>query len=677
MLKNMKLRMKILLGYVLVLIITAFVGGIGLYCIGEIDAQLNNITDTTAPAVETSDDLIANMWMASKVSYEVAANEDIGAVKGLMKEFNELDGEFDKLFLELKEIVTDPEFLDDLERAKEEQARFVENGKEMIEAQIMMLSKEVSVKDMMQKFEDVATTLSDRLNETAQENENDLKASSEIEDYDAVEAAMKLNIYVVDAVETAREFLGTEEPENLPGIRKEFEAIVAQTNEYEDQMSRTADSAQERANVAELIKMIKNFEGSTLDEDELFDEFQEMLELEYQVKDLVQQLEVDARDAVAALNIIADAADAISDSADDDAATIVNFAQVLIISTIALGLIMGISIAMVLANLITKPIQMGVIFAEAMAEGDFTRDLDLDQRDEVGVLAAALNAMKDKLAEVVAQVRETTDSVTNGSEEMSSSAQFLSQGATEQASSIEEISSSTEQMGSNISQNATNAGETLNIASQAANDAREGGEAVVQAVGAMKDIAEKISIIEELARQTNLLALNAAIEAARAGEHGKGFAVVAAEVRKLAERSGEAAGEISELSSSSMDVAERAGKMLSKLVPDIEKTAELVQEISSASNEQNAGAEQINNAISQLDTVIQQSAASSEETASTSQELVDQSQRLQSIMAFFKIADTGFGSVSASRPAPKALAAAGAAQAQTVAIRNGGVALDM
>jgi methyl-accepting chemotaxis protein len=211
-------------------------------------------------------------------------------------------------------------------------------------------------------------------------------------------------------------------------------------------------------------------------------------------------------------------------------------------------------------------------------------------------------------------------------------------------------------MAANIRQNADNATQTEKIAMQSSKDADQGGQAVTETVTAMKQIAEKISIIEEIARQTDLLALNAAIEAARAGEHGKGFAVVASEVRKLAERSQLAAGEIGKLSSSSVEVAEKAGAMLTRMVPDIQKTAELVQEISAASNEQNTGADQINKAIQQLDQVIQQNASASEEMASTSEELSSQAERLQHIISFFKL-DTGSSRQSAGFSPGKALVA--------------------
>jgi methyl-accepting chemotaxis protein len=335
-------------------------------------------------------------------------------------------------------------------------------------------------------------------------------------------------------------------------------------------------------------------------------------------------------------------------------------ANVLSLSSAVAALLLGLAAATFLTLSITRPIAKGVNFAKDMSQGDFSKTLDVNQKDEIGVLAAALNNMVVKLRTVVQEVGAATENVAAGSEQLSASAEGLSQGATEQAAAIEEISSSMEQMASNISQNAENAKLTDDLANKAAADARESGSAVTQTVDAMNSIAEKISIIEEIARQTNLLALNAAIEAARAGEHGKGFAVVAAEVRKLAERSGTAAAEISDLSSSSLAVADKAGTMLKQLVPDIEKTAALVQEISAASDEQNAGATQVNQAISQLDQVIQQNATASEEMASTSEELSAQGQMLQSTMSFFRINGNGHGHsagarVSVARTAPAAL----------------------
>jgi methyl-accepting chemotaxis protein len=277
--------------------------------------------------------------------------------------------------------------------------------------------------------------------------------------------------------------------------------------------------------------------------------------------------------------------------------------------------------------------------SQSISEGDLT--VEGKTVSDKDILGQSLQQMLEKLRNVAMEGRLGAENVSAGSQQLSGITEQMSQGATEQAAAAEEASSSMEQMVSNIRQNADNATQTEKIALKSAEDAREGGAAVTETVKAMKEIAEKISIIEEIARQTDLLALNAAIEAARAGEHGKGFAVVASEVRKLAERSQTAAGEISKLSSSSVEVAEKAGEMLSKLVPDIQKTAELVQEIAAASNEQNTGAEQINRAIQQLDQVIQQNASASEELSSTAEELSSQAEQLQSTIDFFKLEGVG------------------------------------
>jgi len=279
--------------------------------------------------------------------------------------------------------------------------------------------------------------------------------------------------------------------------------------------------------------------------------------------------------------------------------------------------------------------------ASEIASGNLS--VTVKERSAQDKLMQAMASMVDGLTEVVANIRTVADQVMTGSREMSGSAEQLSQGATEQSSSVEEVSSSMEEMAANIKQNSDNAQQTEKIALKAADDGKEGGKAVAATVGAMKEIAGKISIIEEIARQTNLLALNAAIEAARAGEHGKGFAVVASEVRKLAERSQTAAGEINKLSASSVQIAEKAGEMLARIVPDIQKTADLVQEISAASNEQSSGAGQINKAIQQLDQVIQQNASASEEMASTSEELLGQAEQLQRTIGFFRISGTVAG----------------------------------
>ncbi len=287
--------------------------------------------------------------------------------------------------------------------------------------------------------------------------------------------------------------------------------------------------------------------------------------------------------------------------------------------------------------------------ADTIAGGDLTVEAKpLSDKDSLGL---ALARMVAKLRSVVSDALVAADNVSAGSQELSASAEELSQGATEQASSTEEASASMEEMAANIKQTADNAGQTEKIARQSAQDAQASGEAVGRAVEAMRTIAEKITIVQEIARQTDLLALNAAVEAARAGEHGRGFAVVASEVRKLAERSQTAAAEISTLSANTVRAAQEAGDMLARLVPDIKKTAGLVEEISAACREQDIGGEQVNQAIQQLDKVTQQNASASEQMSATSEELAAQAEQLQASIAYFRIDDRA---ASARAPAAEA-----------------------
>jgi methyl-accepting chemotaxis protein len=291
--------------------------------------------------------------------------------------------------------------------------------------------------------------------------------------------------------------------------------------------------------------------------------------------------------------------------------------------------------------------------ANKIANGDLT--ISPKPRSDRDTLGIALEQMVERLRGVVADALSASDNVSAGSQELSSSSEQVSQGATEQASAAEEASAAMEEMAANIKQNADNAAQTEKIARQSAKDAEASGDAVNRAVNAMRTIAEKIGIVQEIARQTDLLALNAAVEAARAGEHGKGFAVVASEVRKLAERSQSAAAEIGAMSSDTVKASAEAGEMLGRLVPDIRKTAELISEISAACREQDIGASQINEAIQQLDKITQQNAGASEQMSATSEELAAQAEELQSSIAFFTV-DDGSRRPAAGHAARAALA---------------------
>lgn len=327
-------------------------------------------------------------------------------------------------------------------------------------------------------------------------------------------------------------------------------------------------------------------------------------------------------------------------------------------SLVAIGLSLMVSI--VFTRRMKRSLVAAVDLTQAVADGNLSAKVDQKSNDEIGQVIGGLNTMVERLRGVVGEVAMASSNVSAGAEQMASTAEQLSRGATEQAASTEEASSSMEQMAANIKQSAQNALDTEKIARKSALDARESGAAVAKAVEAMQTIAEKIMVVQEIARQTDLLALNAAVEAARAGEHGRGFAVVASEVRKLAERSQLAAGEISTLSGNTVRAAQSAGEMLQELVPDIERTAGLVAEISVASQETSTGAVQVNLAIQQLDKVTQENTSASEQLSSTAEELASQAEQLQSAIGFFKVDGIAAASRNVGRPSKPATAVAGA-----------------
>ncbi|MEH3023648.1 MAG: methyl-accepting chemotaxis protein [Pseudomonas oryzihabitans] len=334
--------------------------------------------------------------------------------------------------------------------------------------------------------------------------------------------------------------------------------------------------------------------------------------------------------------------------------------RIMLMGIIAIGVAFGVLLGFLMSRSITRPLRAAVDVADRLAAGDLTQRIQAEGRDETAALLRAMDGMSQRLAQIISDVRSASDGLASASEEISATAQSISQASTEQAASVEETSASVEQMSASIAQNTENAKVTDGMAGKAAREANEGGKAVSETLVAMKTIADKIGIIDDIAYQTNLLALNAAIEAARAGEHGKGFAVVAAEVRKLAERSQVAAQEISNVAQGSVALAERAGSLLDEIVPSIGRTSDLVQEITAASEEQSAGVEQINSAMLQLSQVTQQNASASEELAGTAEEMSSQAEQLQQLMEFFTLS----GAPAAPRTATPAAGRSGSGLAE-------------
>jgi len=478
-----------------------------------------------------------------------------------------------------------------------------------------------------------------------------------IKSYDLAGALLESKNHALRDKQILKEIMGSNSNEQLKNwmnmhatTRSDFESTLAKAKETAGNTDWGGNFKEEKAEIQQsLVKVEKLYKGDYLSK---YDEFKKIrvailttngnkkiAELSSESDRLDKEIDQSFSSLMKILEDLAVKNRKIAQNSLQESKNQTDRSKLLAILLALIGISFTVIIGMIILRAIAKPLEKSVEFAKFIAAGDLTLKLDIDQNDEIGELASALNLMIEKLHETVMNIRTGTDSIAAASAHISKNSQQLSEGATQQASSTEEVSSSIEEMAGNIQQNTANAQQTERISKKAADSMIEMSKIGKESLDSIKTIAQKITIINDIAFQTNLLALNAAVEAARAGEHGRGFAVVAAEVRKLAERSKQAADEIENLSKNSLKITEDSRHLLDALVPEIQKTSQLVQEITSASIEQNTGAGLINSAILQLNAVTQQNAISSGEMANSAEELSSQADGLRRAVLFFKLND--------------------------------------